>query len=332
MMTMKRDGLLPRMEARRRKDGRISYRFHPRGGNPIGLGTDLSAALRKVLDLTGKASDEGTFAHCWRLYQESPEWGDLAERTQQDYRDYSAPLLKLFGGSRPRSITRQDIRRYMIEERQRKVRANREVALLSNLFKVAIDFGCADENMCLGIRYLKERPRKTVPLAGELDAFLIWLRTRGTQWAVIAAMAEFAARTGARRCEFLTATRFQVRDGEARLDRAKQRGGEMTDVIDLSPEAIRLLDMSRKPGCEYLFPSRFGRPYSEQGFKAMFSRAKGEARKAGVITQNFTFHDLRRVFTTEHKQRFGALPDLHKDPGTTARVYDGNKESRRRSL
>src|SRR5437879_10511978 len=41
------------------------------GGKPIALGTDRNEALRRVLDLTGKASDEGTIAHCWRLYQES---------------------------------------------------------------------------------------------------------------------------------------------------------------------------------------------------------------------------------------------------------------------
>jgi hypothetical protein len=59
-----------------------------------------------VLDLTGKASDEATLAHCWRLYQESVEWGELAERTPQGYRDYSVPLLKIFGEARASTITR----------------------------------------------------------------------------------------------------------------------------------------------------------------------------------------------------------------------------------
>jgi hypothetical protein len=31
----------------------VTYRFHPVGRKPINLGTDLAAALRKVLDLNG---------------------------------------------------------------------------------------------------------------------------------------------------------------------------------------------------------------------------------------------------------------------------------------
>jgi hypothetical protein len=107
------------------------------------------------------------------------------------------PLLKVFGTVRAGVVTRQDVRRYMTRERDGKVRANREVALLSNLFKTAIDYGYANENPCLGIRRIRERPRKVIPLAGELDAFLAWLRGKGKEWAVIAAMAEFAGRTGA---------------------------------------------------------------------------------------------------------------------------------------
>jgi integrase len=194
------------------------------------------------------------------------------------------------------------------------------------------DYGYANENPCLGIRRIRERPRKALPIAGELDAFLAWLRGKGKQWAVIAAMAEFAARAGSRRCEFLRATRFQIRDGEARLDRAKQRGSDMTDIIEITPALTDTLAAIMRPGCEYLFPSRFNRPYTEQGFKALFSRAMREALAAGVVSKRFTFHDLRAHYATQHKRALGALPDLHVDPGTTARVYERSRESRRKSL
>lgn len=42
-------GLLPRMEARPRKDGKVTYRYHPIGGKPINLGTDRDEAIRQVL-------------------------------------------------------------------------------------------------------------------------------------------------------------------------------------------------------------------------------------------------------------------------------------------
>lgn len=58
-MTRPRDrasaaGLLPRMEARPHSDGNtVTYRYRPIGANPINLGTDRAAALRRVLDMTG---------------------------------------------------------------------------------------------------------------------------------------------------------------------------------------------------------------------------------------------------------------------------------------
>lgn len=327
-----RDGLLPRMEGRRRKDGLVTYRYHPLGGNPINLGTDREAAVRKVLDIIGRATDDGTLSHCWRLYRASPEWKELSDRTRADYEDYSAPLLKVFGAAQASIITRQDVRRYLTRERQGKVRANREIALLSNLFKTAIDYGYAPENPCLGIRRLKEHPRKALPIAAELGGFLAWLRGKGRQWTVIAGMAEFAARAGSRRCEFLRATRFQVKDGEARLGRAKQREGEVTDVVELPPELEAMLKTLRRDGCEYLFPSRTGAPYTESGFKSMFSRAMKAAVAEKIITQRFTFHDLRAHYATQHKRKTGALPDLHADPGTTARVYERSQEARRKAL
>lgn len=48
---------------------------------------------------------------------------------------------------------------------------------------------------------------------------------------------------------------------------------------------------------------------------------------ANVITAEarFTFHDLRACYVTAHKADTGQLPDMHKNPETTARVYDRNK-------
>jgi len=103
-------------------------------------------------------------------------------------------------------------------------------------------------------------------------------------------------------------------------------------VIDLSPQVVAMLKTMERPGCEYLFPSRFNRPYSEQGFKSMFSRAMKDALAEKVVSQRFTFHDLRAHYATQHKHALGALPDLHADPGTTARVYERSRESRRKAL
>lgn len=327
-------GLLPRMEARPKKSG-FAYRYHPVNGKPIALGDDREAAIRRVLDLIGKADDNGTIDHCWRLYKESEEWRALAELTRVDYETCSKPLLKVFGSMRASSVTQQMCRHYMKVERKGIVRANREMALMSNLLGVAVDFGYAALNVTRGMKRLKERPRTIVPVADSISSLTAWLVGRGKQWAVIAAMAQFAAKTGARRTEFLEATVFQVRDGEARLGRAKQREGvQVTDVIELDEEALQILASVKREGSEYLFTTRRKKPtpYTPSGFKAMWAKAMKQALKEGVITQRFTFHDLRAYYASKHAEQEKSLPALHKNPQTTARVYDRRVEVRRKAV
>jgi hypothetical protein len=50
------------------------------------------------------------------------------------------------------------------------------------------------------------------------------------------------------------------------------------------------------------------------------------------IAKTFGHVDLRAHYATVHKQQHGVLPDLHKNPRTTARVYDRNKAIKRSAL
>ncbi len=324
-------GLLPRMEARRLKDG-YSYRYHPIGQKPIALGRDRVAAIRKVLDMNGRADDSGTFSHLWRLYQESPEWTELAERTRADYLNCWKQLAKYFADMHAGLMTQQRIRQYMRVDRLGKTRANHEAALVSNLLYVAVDYGYIPANPFVKLKWIKRKKRTTLPNTTEIPVFLDWLRAKGPQAKVRAAMAEFAARSGGRRCEFLEATKFQVSGNEVRLIRGKQRDREITDVIEMSDEGIAAIRVVDRTGSEYLFPNQRGRPYTDQGFKSMWSKDKKAAKAKGIITQDFTFHDLRAYYASEHKRTLKLLPDIHSNPATTAAVYDRNKEVRRRGM
>lgn len=107
-------GLLPRMEARPRRDGLTTYRYRPVGGKPINLGTDLDKALRAVLDINNDATARGTVSALWRLYVDSPAWARLAPGTQRDYTGCSGPLLRVFGRVRPADITPAHLARYRL--------------------------------------------------------------------------------------------------------------------------------------------------------------------------------------------------------------------------
>lgn len=78
--------------------------------------------------------------------------------------------------------------------------------------------------------------------------------------------------------------------------------------------------------------NRAGNCYTEQGFKAMWSKLVLKALEEKAIDKRFTFHDPRVYHVTQHKFQRGALPDLHANPDTTARIYDRGKVVNRDSL
>jgi integrase len=339
-------GLLPLMEARPWKDGKtVTYRYHPIGGKPVNLGTDREAAILEVLRLNRAAPDSGTLGEMWRVYLRTRDWLDLKPGTQADYRLCWTQLEPRFSSMAPSAIKALHVRRYLRTERaDAPVRANREMALLSNLLNVAIDQGEVDVNVCRHVRRNKERPRRMAPDPQTLRRFIAWAWARGGQAAVLSGMAEFAARSGNRRIEFRELHWPQVGDDVIRLRRAKQRDDEapVIEVIALSPELAALLQRLRALSGENktgpVFPSARGGAYQERAFKTAWSRLMVEATSADagppVLTPGlrFTFHDLRSFYATEHKRIHGALPDLHANPATTAHVYDSSREVKRRAL
>lgn len=336
------EGLLPRMEARPRKDGKTTYRFHPLGGKPINLGTDRVDAIRKVLDLTGKIETFGTVQWVWEKWQESANWRRLADGTQADYTTASKPLLGVFGSMAIHRVTSPMVAHYVrIKRADAPRRANIEKALMSNLFGYGIDLGVCETNPAKQVKPNHEEPKTEAPKAEVLRTFLAWLDQQSPQRRIIGMAAEFASLVGSRRVEFLDLAWPQVDQsaGVVRMKRAKQRGkkrGEVIEVVSITPLLAdllqRLRDLNRE--CLYVFPTRDNNAYSARGFKTLWQRSVHAAieNKAIEAGERFTFHDLRAYYASAHKEATGTLPDLHKNPETTARVYDRTKIVKRRAL
>lgn len=211
------------------------------------------------------------------------------------------------------------------------------MALLSNLFNLAVELGDIDRNPCKEVRRNKERPRTRLVETHELEAFAGWAIRQGPSAQVLLGMAQFAALAGSRRIEFRTLHWPQVDDEIIRLTRAKQRGAEKRELVFVGDALREVLDRMRAlPGYSPLGAvfraPKTGNPYSESGFKTMWGRLMDAALQNNVIEQRFTFHDLRAHYTTYFKRRFDSLPELHADPATTARVYERSREAKRKSL
>lgn len=342
-------GLLERMEARPWRDGKtITYRYHPIAGKPIALGQDRISACRQVLDLLGKRDDQGTLRWIWEQYTDerapAPRWKKLAPATQLDYKVAWRQIDKTFGAMAANRIDSTMVARYVhIERAAAPRRANIEKALLSNLFGHGIKLGVCTVNATIGVEPHESEARTEAPSETVLANFLAWLMKQTLQRQIIGMAAEYASLAGNRKVEFLTLTWPQVdRDaGLIRTIRAKQRGKKRTQIVEvvtISPALDALLTrlLAIRPDKERLcvFPTRDGNPYTDHGFKTLWQRCVLAAIEAKVLTaeNRFTFHDLRAFYASKHKRDLGSLPDLHKNPETTSRIYDRNKEVSRRSL
>ncbi|VWC63719.1 Integrase [Burkholderia lata] len=137
--------------------------------------------------------------------------------------------------------------------------------------------------------------------------------------------------------EFLDLSWPQVdrKAGHIRVKRAKQRG-EVIEQVTITPPLAALLDrleaIRGDKECPYVFTTKFGTHYTRDGFKGFWGKLMNEAIESKVIAGRFTFHDLRAYYPPPHKSERGALPDLHANPATTARVYDRNKIVKRKTL
>lgn len=340
-------GLLPRMEARPLKSGGFSFRYHPVGGKPVSLGHDRIKALRQVLDMTGQLDETGTLKWVWEKWTDelrpSPRWKKLSQGTKDDYNLAWIQIEKTFGKMLISQIDAPMVARYVhIERIGSPRRADIEKTVLSNLFKYGITLGVCKVNATIGVEPHGSEPRTKSPKSEILKRFLDWLAKQTPQRRIIAYAAEYVSLAGNRQVEFLPLTWPQIdrARGEIRTFRAKQRGKrreQIIEIIGISAAMSDLLDrleairVDRE--CLYVFPTRDRNQYTRDGFQTLWQRSVNAALKAKVLTaeDRFTFHDLRAYYVTLHKAQTGRLPDIHKNPATTARVYDRNTEVPRSS-
>ena len=286
--------------------------------------------------------------YVWEKYTDekkpAPRWKKLTEGTKLDYRQAWKQIEKTFGRMQMCHIDTPMLAQYVhLERADAPKRANTEKALLSNLFGHGILLGVCTVNATLGVQPHESQARSEAPDGKVLAKFLDWLSKQMPQRQIIGAAAEYASLAGNRQVEFLSLTWSQVDRavGVIRTFRAKQRGknrSQIVEVITIGTELdalltrLELIRPTRE--CLYVFPTRDNNAYSSRGFKTLWQRCVQAALAENVLTTEtrFTFHDLRAFYATKHKKTTGSLPDMHKNPETTSRIYDRNKEVGRTSF
>ena len=275
---------------RMRRRGQSLYHVQNQKWLKIGTTNDEYSALVNYRRIeAGKNSDRSTIAGLVSIYRDLLEDPrnplDLKETTKREYLRQLNPdgrLVRLFGGANLRQVKPHMIGDYL-DRHPAPFSANREISLLSKMYKYAIRKGWAASNPCSGIERNKERRRFQLAM-------------------------DIALLTGLRLGDVLRIRRIDYDREELRVGEGKTGTKvrfTMTEALYCALEAHKGLRGNVRS--LYVVHTARGQQYTESGFKAMWQRLQRRARVDGVIEERFRFHDLRAKHATDKdEQRLNA--------------------------
>jgi integrase len=244
-------------------------------------------------------------------------------------------LRVFFGKMYPEDITPVDVYTYLDERgKTAKVSANREKALLSHCFSMAIRWGVVKDNPCRNVKRITERPRERYIEDWEFIA------VRNIAKPTIVALTMNLAYLTAQRIsdllkiedseEEITELGIIISQGKTKKEVPVKWSEELIDCV----KSIRKLKEILKIKSKYLICNMAGEKYTPSGFSSMWQRVmnralgkirnkKGEHIKIDpVIDKRFTFHDIRAKGSSDMENLLDASRLLgHSTTVITQRVY-----------
>jgi integrase len=286
------------------------FYVQPADGKWINLGREYPQAMMhwaKLIQRPGGMTTMGEIMDRY-LLEIAPA---KAKRTYLDNLKEMANLRAVFGALPPGDIEASAIYRYL-DERGAPVRANREISLLSDVFKKAIRWGAANANPVTGIEKHVEVPRDRYVEDWELDLF------KGLCNPTLRCYIDLKYLTGLRKGDLLTLTENSLTETGLYVVPRKTRKKHPRTGKEIQPKAmlfawteelgeavsrIRALKKGHAMRSQYLFATRNGDCYYDiersraDGFDAIWKRymakAKVRAKVIGKVLEHFTEHDIR---------------------------------------
>lgn len=277
------------------------------------LGTEKQEALLEYSKIMGNLTKETGMAKLFNRYQAEviPE---KAPRTRKDNLKELAKLRAVFEKMHPSQVTTQHCQQYLDHRgKQSKTQANHEIALLSHIFRKALQWGIITQNPVKGVEKHKIKARDRYVEDWELDEFL------SVASPFIKAYVEFKLLTGLRQGDILALPLNALREeGIAVKTRKTGRRGIIAWVPELRQAVADLKACNQKQGLT-LICDRFGKPLKDSAFHNRWGQAMRDALETTRLTERFTEHDLRAKHATDLDEAGGDATDnlLHDDKRTT---------------
>lgn len=305
-----------------------AFYFVTRSGKWIQLGhTEREAMRTYALQISDRpAGTMGEVIQRWR----TERLPDLSPRTQDDYSRSLILIERAFGHMLPGEIETQHVTAYRDKRAKKtappkdakgskrprgsKTQANHDLAVLSQLFQAAAEWGYCSVNPCREVKRYKLKGRDRVVTDKELDAWLAWAPE------LLACYTLFEYATGLRQGDILAMRKdgFVDEGIPVRTRKTGKRG-----VIQWTPAlrecVARIRALPRPVSGMYLFCTRQGKPYTGDGFRSIMQRYQRQAIEQGILADRFTSWDIRAKHAMD-AERQGLDPTdqlLHEDPRTT---------------
>jgi integrase len=264
----------------------VANKWHP-------LGKDYGAAMQKWAAMVQPAIGKQRMGAVMDAYIKE-QLPARKPRTQKDYLSSITMLRPVFGEMWPEDIEPKHIYAYM-RLRNAPVRANRDVAVMSNVMNQAIRIGLVNASPCKQVRRNEEHPRTREVLDSEIVAFLphcpAWLQ----------AYIRLKLLTGLRQGDMLNIRLDQLREDGLFIQTGKRGKRLLFTWTPALREAIDTIKALRhRITSLYLVNSeRDGTKLSARGFKSAWARAMAKAMEAHSLIETFAENDLRAKVASE---------------------------------
>ncbi len=203
-------------------------------------------------------------------------------------------LKKIFGKMSVHAVQPKHIAQYLDSRGiKSKVRANREISLMSHIYSLGMRWGMANTNPCTGVTKHKEIGRSRYIMDNEFEAVKLIASD------LIATIMDFAYITALRKGDILRLKLEQITDEGIWIKQSKTGAKQLYEWSEGLHEVVNRAKILKRPKSLYLFCNRQSQPYTDSGFKALWQRV--QVKWAAQGGSRFTFHDIRAKALTDAK-------------------------------
>ena len=276
---------------------RTTY-YYTRCRPAINLGHDFNQALKKWAELEGGALPKAkTIAYTKAQYFKI-KVPEKAIATQKDNTREWEMLSPVFSTCTWESIKRKHIYQYL-HARTGKVRANREIKLMSAMWNYALDLGYTESpNVCIGLKYNREKGRDKLIDHTEFTAVY-----NESHW-ILQDFMDMMLFTGQRNSRALYAKKQDIKkvthplngnQVDALFFESQKNGKRVYVVIEGEFQAVidRLMSRKRSAISQYLIADESGQKIKASKIRTLFDIA----RKASGV--DFQLRDIRAKVATD---------------------------------